>query len=255
MNPQQAQEFQNEFIEYIRRLGRALGFEPQQQNELIDIFQNFAQGDRYRLIENTDRYVRELEVIDNQLRDLPNGILSPYMDGINGIRENWNNMNKELAKLQILSLLQKKNNCDAVIKELLNILNKKITSVNEILTSNLEDRPIPARQSSAQGGIASAPALGISQSSAQGGVNVTLKPIDTFRNMAQGVRQQVRQSEAGGGVPQLHAPSRSAAQFQSAVKSTTDQFRKQAGGTNDNIYMNKYLKYKNKYISLKNGIL
>lgn len=230
---QQAQQFNDNFRDYVRRLGVALGFPLEQQEGLLNIFQNFTQGDRYRLVQNTDRYVSNLEAIDIELRELPNGILLPYM---NGIRENWNNMNQQLAQLQILSLLQKKENCEAVIKELLNILNKKITSVNEILTNNLgQDRPMSA-QPSAQGGV--------SQSSAKGGVNVTLNARDAFRTVGQRVVQQ--QPEAGGGLPRLVGENE---------RRFNEARQRQGGGANDDIYTKKYLKYKDKYLSLKNGIL
>lgn len=241
-SPQQYQHAQD-FNSFVRRLGQALGFEPRRQDELLRVFQNFTQGDRYQLIRDTDRYVRNLEVIDNELRELPRGILSPYMDGI---RENWDNMNQQLAQLQILSLLQKKENCEAVIKELLSILNRKITSVNEILRNNLEqERSISASQPSALGSS--------NQQPTQTGVSVTLNPSDAFRSISQRV---VARPEARGGVQQpVGENERRFNGTRQLGQQSLPPLQTLGGGANDHSYMNKYLKYKNKYLSLKKGIL
>ena len=45
--------------------------------------------------------------------------------------------NKNLVELQILTLIQKKENCDKVIDGLLDVLNKKIKIVNDTLKENL----------------------------------------------------------------------------------------------------------------------
>jgi len=122
------------FNDYIRQLGRALSFPEDQIEVLIQSFQYFNRQDRYRLITDTQRYVDNLLIADQELQRLPNTILQSYMPDI---RDNWNAMNEQLAQLQILSLIQRKEDCSGVIKELLNILGKKIETVNGILKQNL----------------------------------------------------------------------------------------------------------------------
>jgi hypothetical protein len=118
-----------------KRIFKALGF----TDEIIaSKFQSFIDGfskeDKYKLIYETEKYVDSLEVADNELSGLTTGSLAQYMDQI---KVNWESMNEQLAQLQILSLIQRKEDCSGVIKELLNILGKKIETVNGILKQNL----------------------------------------------------------------------------------------------------------------------
>jgi hypothetical protein len=130
MQSQYVQDFNN----FVIRLGKALSLDEPKQEKLKAFLVNFSNGDKYKLISETDKYVTNLEEIDKQLIGLKTGILAPYM---NAIQNNWNNMNEQLAQLQVLSLIQRKENCEEVIKELLGILSKKIASVNDILRNNL----------------------------------------------------------------------------------------------------------------------
>ena len=127
--------FNDTFNGFAKRIFKALGF----TDEIIaSKFQSFIDGfskeDKYKLIYETEKYVGSLEVADNELRGLTTGSLAQYMDQI---KDNWESMNEQLAQLQILSLIQRKEDCSGVIKELLGILSKKIESVNGILKQNL----------------------------------------------------------------------------------------------------------------------
>jgi len=127
--------FNETFNGFAKRIFKALGF----TDEIIaSKFQSFIDGfskeDKYKLIYETEKYVGSLEVADNELRGLTTGSLAQYMDQI---KDNWESMNEQLAQLQILSLIQRKEDCSGVIKELLNILGKKIETVNGILKQNL----------------------------------------------------------------------------------------------------------------------
>ena len=231
---------------YIERLGRALGYNIQQIPDLRTSFRNFNRQDKYKLIQNTQEFVDRLLDADQQLQALalPNGILEPYMDEIG---DNWYAMNEQLVQLQILSLIQKKEDCQAVIKELLKLLSNKIKTVNEVLKANLEQPPsnppqqpqqpqqfqqFQQDQMNSQGDIANrlqslanrtfpAPRF---QAAAN---NPSLRSRTAAELQEQLGQQDLRLPEAGGGVRNLR------------------------GGSNDNVYMNKYLKYKNKYLSLK----
>jgi hypothetical protein len=127
--------FNETFNGFAKRIFKALGF----TDEIIaSKFQSFIDGfskeDKYKLIYETEKYVDSLEVADNELSGLTTGSLAQYMDQI---KVNWESMNEQLAQLQILSLIQRKEDCSGVIKELLNILGKKIETVNGILKQNL----------------------------------------------------------------------------------------------------------------------
>ena len=157
----------NRFNIYVNKLGTALQLTESSKIKLLGMLEKFSNDDKLKIMEITSSQVTALESVDNELSKLINsGALNQYKDQIiNG----WNAMNEQLAELQILSLITKsKEDCSKVINSLSEVLNRKITKVNEILKNNL---------------------------------NTT-----------------------------------------------------QSGGANNDIYMNKYLKYKNKYMSLKKNI-
>ena len=162
------------FNDFIFRLSNALGLEQGQQQILVQVLQPFTDAQRYRLIQNVNQHVQTLVQADNQLRALieQGGALHPFRQNI---QQNWNDMNNQLVQLQLLSLIQRNQNCDEIIRALLDALNNKIRSVNQILRENLD--PAGAHHAANQG-----------------------------------------------------------------------------GGANDDKYMSKYLKYKNKYLSLKKMI-
>jgi DNA-binding MarR family transcriptional regulator len=123
------------FNEYIKNLSTALGLNDTERTKLIELLTKFTDKDKYKLVENTDSLVQKLVDIDIQINQLITKDLFPYMESI---KENLNEMNKNLAELQILSLIKRKENCGQVIKELINLLNYKSSAVNEIVKKNLE---------------------------------------------------------------------------------------------------------------------
>lgn len=126
------------FSQYIINLSTALGLNDIERINLIQILTKFTDKDKYKLIENTDLLVQKLVDIDKQINQLITKDLFPYMESI---KENLNEMNKNLAELQILSLIKRKENCGQVIKELINLLNIKYSTVNDIVKRNLEGDP------------------------------------------------------------------------------------------------------------------
>ena len=118
------------FNQYIINLSTALGLNDTDRTKLIELLTKFTDKDKYKLIEDTDLLVKRLVDIDIQINQLITKDLFPYMESI---KENLNEMNKNLAELQILSLIKRKENCGQVIKELINLLNYKSSAVNEIV--------------------------------------------------------------------------------------------------------------------------
>jgi hypothetical protein len=197
-----------DFDNYITQLGRALGYNDAQIPELRASFQNFNRRDRYKLIQNTQLAVDRLLQADRDLQDLSRGILEPYMQEIG---PNWNAMNEQLAQLQILSLIQKKEDCQEVIKELLRILNEKIKTVNDVLRANLG-------QSNPQSGNLGQPNP---QSGNLGQPNPQSGNLDRMSNFARTFN--------------------AARAFDPSLTASRVSDPRQLGGSNDDVYMNKYL--------------
>jgi len=126
------------FNEYIKNLSTALGLNDTERTKLIELLTKFTDKDKYKLVEKTDLLVQKLVDIDIQINQLITKDLFPYIESI---KENLNEMNKNLAELQILSLIKRKENCGQVIKELINLLNIKYSTVNDIVKKNLEGDP------------------------------------------------------------------------------------------------------------------
>jgi hypothetical protein len=119
---------------HIDKLSRALGLESSTSNELKGIFVSYSDENKYKLIDKTGEAVTQLLSADQSIKALFDSQLLHYQEKI---KANWNSMNKNLVELQILTLIQKKENCDKVIDGLLDVLNKKIKIVNETLKQNL----------------------------------------------------------------------------------------------------------------------
>jgi len=177
-------------------------------------------------------------------------------------------MNEQLAQLQILSLIQKKEDCQEVIKQLLKILNDKIKTVNDVLRANLgQPNPQSANPVQSQSGESSNPSsanlvqsqLGDSGQSSNPSSATLVRPQSgelrpsSIPSSATLVRPTDLQNRFADSARLVSDPS---LRFQSAVQNQMQNFgpRKMQGGSNDDIYMKKYLKYKNKYLSLKNRI-
>jgi len=127
--------FNQNFNGFAKRIFSALGFTDEVIANKFQIFlDEFSKEDKFKLINDTEIYIKSLETVDNELKGLKMGSLAQYMDQI---KDNWDAMNEQLAQLQILSLIQRKEDCSGVIKELLGILSKKIETVNGILKQNL----------------------------------------------------------------------------------------------------------------------
>ena len=127
--------FNQNFNGFAKRIFSALGFTDEViASKFQSFLDEFSKEDKFKLINDTERYIISLETVDNELQTLTKGSLSQYMSQI---QVNWDSMNEQLAQLQILSLIQRKEDCSGVIKELLSILSKKIKTVNDVLKQNL----------------------------------------------------------------------------------------------------------------------
>ena len=238
-----------DFNEHMRNLGQALGYPEPLIDQLIRSFQVFNRQDKYKLIVDTRQYVDSLIQVDRQLANLPNGILLPYMDEIG---DNWKEMNNQLTQLQILSLIQKKEDCQEVIKELLRILNDKIRTVNEVLKANLGQPSSQQSQEVPQGGVGS-PASRLQD------VAPRAPSASRLQDVAYRAPSASRLQDAVSRASRLQAASnssdlRSPAPFKPpghGLGVFSGPPLNSGGGSNNDVYMNKYLKYKNKYLSLK----
>ena len=193
---------ESKFLGYVNNLGTALGLNENEINKLKSFLEQFSDTDKFKLVNNTDETVKKLVTIDQKISSLVSGELKPYMASI---RDSWNQMNLNLAELQVLSLIQRKENCDELINELLRFLTIKVSNVNEIVKTNLlkKSSDTPAKKSDKE-----LLSKVVSQTSTTAALNPVKQPTQNIQSV-------------------------------STNQSTNSK------------YLMKYLKYKNKYLSLK----
>ena len=204
------------FLFYLGRIFEALDIPSEMRGQLVTAFGKYNNRDKYIFLQSPElqKSFDALITADNQLKALARGALNPHIEKI---RASWNQTLYQLSRLQGLAILQKVNesDCSEVINELLKALNNKLDSVNNIIQSNLEDT---AKQP------ASVPVSSSSSSSAAGGGGGNGKPIISFKTAAN-----------------------------AALASNRKQKYFAVGGSDD-LYKAKYLKYKQKYLQIKNNL-
>ncbi len=208
------------FLFYIAQIYEALGIPREMRQPLLEAFAKYNDNQKYIFLQSDalkDAF-NALITADNQLKALASGKLNPHIEKI---KDSWNQTLYQLSRLQGLAILQKVNesDCSEVINELLKALNQKLDSVNTIIQSNLEDT---AKQP------ATVPVTSSSSSSAEGGGGSGNKKPLSLRTVSN-----------------------------AALASNTKQGGRQkyfAIGGSDDLYKAKYLKYKQKYLQLKNNL-
>lgn len=107
--------------------------DPNKRKQIIDAMNKFNDSEKYKLINDTQ--INELVEKDAELGTLHEKILKNFPD----ISDQWYKLMENLAKLQTFILLQKiePTNCQPIISEIINALNNKITTVNNILEEKL----------------------------------------------------------------------------------------------------------------------
>ena len=206
-------------------------------NILRNTIQKFSRDEKYKLIDSVERHMESLLDADIQLQDLmDSGVLQPYQADI---KDSMDGLNNELMRLQILSLIQK-TKCDDVIKELVGLLTTKISTVNDVLEKKLgatTDGDAAAADSSDRRNLSSM---------------TSVEPVRP--GSVQPARLTSSLSSVGStSAPVLNLlPPLPPPPPLPSVVIDDDAAGELIGGSIEDMYINKYIKYKKKYISLKN---
>lgn len=126
------------FKDKMEQIIDALGIEALLKTDILNELNNFNDSDKYKLLNDPilEEKINELVNQDQLLNDFYNNNLKNIYPSSH---DSWKNMIKELAELQGLILLKKVNtqDCDTVIKSLLDVITGKLTVVNNIIKENL----------------------------------------------------------------------------------------------------------------------
>ena len=124
----------NDFINYTNKILTALDI-PSDSNVLQEMIK-FNDSEKYKII--TNEKINNLLEADSKLFELGKRLENePYYEQI---KNQWNLMIKNLAKLQIYIFIKKidKSNCGPLIEEIVKALDNKISIVNKIMEENIK---------------------------------------------------------------------------------------------------------------------
>jgi hypothetical protein len=130
-----------DFIEFINKILTSLNIESPIKDDVINEMKELDDNSKYVIIndEKLQENVKTLIEADKKLYSLikEGGPLFEYTEKI---KDEWDKSMKQIARLQGLIILRKisENNCDSIIKSLLDGFNNKLSAVNQILSSDLK---------------------------------------------------------------------------------------------------------------------
>jgi len=273
----------NNFLSFVNQIFDSIGILPGDiRTQLVNNLSQYTDGNKYLFLNNQDLkqlFTRLLDA-DNQLNGLisEGGVLKPYMDTIGN---SWNNIIQQLGKLQALSILKKinKDDCGPVVDALLGALNQKIGIVNNLIESNLQETSKPTKYQETRVDIPKEYLENLSNSNNASSSNVSSSNVSSstvsssnassstvpnfiLKNLTSNV--QTEQPLRLGTNLQSIANNQSAisnlgvqqniANIKPANSNIAGKKKYFAVGGSDNLYKVKYLKYKQKYLELKNNL-
>ena len=136
-----AKNLGEDFIKFINKILTSLNIESPIKDDVINEMKELDDNSKYVIIndEKLQDNVKVLIEADKKLYSLikEGGPLFEYTDKI---KDEWDKSMKQIARLQGLIILRKisENNCDSIIKSLLDGFNNKLSAVNQILSSDLK---------------------------------------------------------------------------------------------------------------------
>jgi hypothetical protein len=268
------------FDTFMDEILKILEIDSTRRDAILEHLKKFTTSDKIKIIENLDTVKEKLFYADRQLINLYNS--DTLMKYRANIQTEWNKMTSELAKLQGLIILKKaeKEDCNGVINSLLSAITTKISTVNEIVESNLRSNDITTPSTPLTEEL-----IERIQPNMPSSFNMNEKVQDMSNNgqgISEGKRkidlrsvlQQVqgnKQNRGMGNVVQQVMGNRQGTEQGTGQRTNgqvtngqvtgqvtngqvtgqgTRQVTGQFGGSDDLLYKSKYLKYKIKYLNL-----
>jgi hypothetical protein len=246
------------FLSYVNQIFNSIGIQPgETRNRLIEGLNKYNDNNKYLFLNNEElkRSFGNLLEADNRLNQLmvEGGVLYQYREKIGSL---WGETINQLGKLQALAILQKINesDCSPVVDALLKALNQKIGIVNNLIESNLQETPKTKPQET-RVEIPNEYLENVSNSNASSSNNVSSSNASSSTvpssNNVPSSTVQTRQPLKFNTTLQAESPKISAAERKDRFGFGKKYF---AVGGSDNLYKSKYLKYKQKYLELKNNL-
>lgn len=148
--------------------------------EITTLVNRSPQQVKIQFMDDLNSVLRRLLEADKYIKDLDTTY--PLITGL----DEWQEMKKKMAKLQGLILLRviKTQDCTEVTRALTNAVNQKLTAVNEVLETNLQQQMAPSATATTTPGLGQPPsgfAIGpSSRFSQRGGSNRIIKNLQEY---------------------------------------------------------------------------
>ncbi len=125
------------FKNFIKNITNALNIDTANADRLAnELFSKFGDDDKYKLLNNSQ--ISQLLEADRKIKSLEDK-MSPYFAEV---KPNWTSLLNNLGRLQSLIFIKKLEepvtDCAGIINEIVNALNTKISTVNNILEANIK---------------------------------------------------------------------------------------------------------------------
>jgi hypothetical protein len=247
------------FSDYVNKIFDAIGIEKgPTRTKLVDGFNQYNDKQKYIFLHNEKlmELFNQLLAADYALSDLfDKGLLSLYRDQISN---SWNKTINQLGKLQVYAILQKinKDDCSPVINELLDALNNKLGIVNNLIENNLVENIKPDM---IKKNTSVSPLDNICLNFVSFNIKDKKKLTSDEYNklITEGAnlnisKEQINKCLRENKVEWTEESGKSAPGTPVSGKSGKQKYF--AIGGSDNLYKAKYLKYKQKYLQIKNNL-
>jgi hypothetical protein len=126
------------YDKFIDNIFKSLGIENESSTIKSELL-NLKNSDKIQIMESTQiqGLIKQLNDADTKINKLANGDLQNY---VNSNNDKWKGMLLEFGRLQALSILKnvsKSENCDEKINKIVDAMTEKLSTVNTVLTENL----------------------------------------------------------------------------------------------------------------------
>jgi hypothetical protein len=117
---------------YINQIELNIGVDLTQLKNDMEKYDN---ADKLSFIKNTQPKLDTLIQADNELKEISTKLNDDVLYG--NAKDKWNEMLKNVGKLQALSLINKTPDCKETTNAIIDALDAKIKAVNEVIEGNL----------------------------------------------------------------------------------------------------------------------
>jgi hypothetical protein len=110
-----------------------------QTKKNIDLFLNLLKNKNLHFTKDINNKIEEIYLQNDKLNKIKNDLNTNINIDFSYLEDNWNNLNIEFGKIQLLTLIKKINDTDLnnIVDSITNSFEKKLTYINDLIEENL----------------------------------------------------------------------------------------------------------------------